>query len=333
MSSWAGRRTTAPSRYTGTPTWFESVGGDGGQSGFDVGNPTIRYHNYFDATPEVNFHGNDPTEWLDIYDPLQATGELRSFYVPFIADPTEAGRAFIGLEHVWRTDANGGDPAYLEAHCNALHLDPNRKACGDWKPMGLNLTGSDFGNFRVGHYVVATTRAPSDAGTLWAGTRIGRLFVTSNANDSAAAQRAVGAARHAVDARPVRLRDRGRPDRPEPRLDLVLGLRRVHAGPRPGTCSRPGTTRPRGPRPSRTARTTWATSRSPGSPSSGRPATSMPRPTSACCGSRAARRHWENAGTSLPSVAVYGLTLSQSAHVLYAATHGRGAYVLSLPTS
>jgi len=43
--------------------------------------------------------------------------------------------------------------------------------------------------------------------------------------------------------------------------------------------------------------------------------------------------HWENAGTSLPSVAVYGLTLSQSAHVLYAATHGRGAYVLSLPTS
>jgi hypothetical protein len=42
--------------------------------------------------------------------------------------------------------------------------------------------------------------------------------------------------------------------------------------------------------------------------------------------------HWENAGTGLPSVAVYGLTLSQSGHVLYAATHGRGAYALSLPT-
>src|SRR5436190_4869621 len=37
--------------FTGTPTWLESVGGDGGQSGFDSGNPTIRYHNYFDATP------------------------------------------------------------------------------------------------------------------------------------------------------------------------------------------------------------------------------------------------------------------------------------------
>jgi hypothetical protein len=42
--------------------------------------------------------------------------------------------------------------------------------------------------------------------------------------------------------------------------------------------------------------------------------------------------HWENAGTALPSVAVYGLTLSQSGKVLYAATHGRGAYALSLPT-
>jgi hypothetical protein len=29
---------------------------------------------------------------------------------------------------------------------------------------------------------------------------------------------------------------------------------------------------------------------------------------------------------------VSGLPLSQSGHVLYAATHGRGAYSLSLPT-
>jgi hypothetical protein len=33
----------------------------------------------------------------------------------------------------------------------------------------------------------------------------------------------------------------------------------------------------------------------------------------------------------MPHVAIYGLTLSQSAHVLYAATHGRGAYRLRLP--
>jgi hypothetical protein len=31
-------------------------------------------------------------------------------------------------------------------------------------------------------------------------------------------------------------------------------------------------------------------------------------------------------GLGLPTAAVYGLTLSQSANVLYAATHGRGAW-------
>jgi hypothetical protein len=42
--------------------------------------------------------------------------------------------------------------------------------------------------------------------------------------------------------------------------------------------------------------------------------------------------HWQDAGSGLPTAAVYGLTLSQSGHVLCAATHGRGAYSLSLPT-
>jgi hypothetical protein len=40
---------------------------------------------------------------------------------------------------------------------------------------------------------------------------------------------------------------------------------------------------------------------------------------------------WVQAGTGLPKVATYGITLAQSAHVLYAATHGRGGYSLFLP--
>jgi hypothetical protein len=317
--------------YTGSPTWLESVGGDGGQSGFDPVNPTIRYHNYFDATPEVNFHGNDPTEWLDIYDPLQTTGELRSFYVPFIADPRVGGRAFIGLEHVWRTDSNGGDPAYLEAHCNALHLDPNRKACGDWKTMGANLTGSVFGNSRVGQFVVATERAPSDSGTLWVGTRTGRVFVTSNGDDSQ--PRNVRWTRLDTPSTPGRFvsgiavdpndpnhawisysgYDAYTPDTPghvfEARYNPVSGTatftdRSYDLGDQPITgIAEFGPTR------DLYAATDFGVLRLPSGAS-----------------------HWENAGTALPSVAVYGLTLSQSGKVLYAATHGRGAYALSLPT-
>ena len=40
--------------------WFESVGGDGGQSGFDKGHPTTRYHNYYDATPRSELPWDGP---------------------------------------------------------------------------------------------------------------------------------------------------------------------------------------------------------------------------------------------------------------------------------
>jgi hypothetical protein len=41
-------------------------------------------------------------------------------------------------------------------------------------------------------------------------------------------------------------------------------------------------------------------------------------------------KHWKKAASGLPAVAVYGITLNDSKHVLYAATHGRGAYRLKL---
>jgi hypothetical protein len=39
---------------------------------------------------------------------------------------------------------------------------------------------------------------------------------------------------------------------------------------------------------------------------------------------------WQPAGPSLPKVAVYGLTIDVNARVLYAATHGRSAWRLTL---
>ena len=165
--------------FTGSPTWLESVGGDGGQSGFDIARPRTRYHNYYDATPEVNFQGDDPATWLVTYDPLQSSDETRSFYVPFQTDPRVGGRAFIGMEHVWRTDDHGGAKPFLEKHCNALHRDD--VACGDWEPMGNNLNKGSA-NDRGGEYVVAIERARTDRNTMWVGTRAGRLWVSQDAD-------------------------------------------------------------------------------------------------------------------------------------------------------
>ena len=45
---------------------------------------------------------------------------------------------------------------------------------------------------------------------------------------------------------------------------------------------------------------------------------------------RSGTSQWVPAAGSLPPVAVYGLTIDSNARVLYAATHGRGAWMLSL---
>ncbi len=312
--------------FTGTTTWLESVGGDGGQSGWDSTSTPV-YHNYYDATPEVNFHGDDPKEWLAIYDPLQSSKEGRSFYVPFAADPVTSGRAFIGMEHVWRTDDNGGPQEYLEEHCNALSRDG--APCGDWKPVGNSLTNGSAKD-RGGDYVVATERAPSDKGTVWAATRPGRLWVTKNADtanpksaqfnriDTAATPGRFisGIAIDPSDANHAWISYSGygayTPGTPqhviEARYDpshkrATFTDRTYDIGDQPVTgIARDADTG------DLFAATDFGVLRLP-------------------AGSTA----WVRAGGALPNVAVYGLTLAQDAHVLYAATHGRGAYSLSLP--
>ena len=174
--------------------YFESVGGDGGQSGFDsrntVANNQIRYHSYFAPQHDVNFHGKDPRGWDYISDPLLASGEGASFYTPFTADPVNEGYVYDGLQHVWRTTDHGGLQGYLDKHCNEFTGD-FQQACGDFVPLGgteLNgpgdLSGTSYGNDNAGssNYVVAIERATSDTSTMWAATRRGRLFLSTNAN-------------------------------------------------------------------------------------------------------------------------------------------------------
>jgi hypothetical protein len=306
--------------------WFESVGGDGGQSGFDEATPTVRYHNYYDATPEVNFEGNNPKTWLDIYDPLQKSKELRSFYTPFVADPVVGGRSFTGLGHVWRSDSNGGSRAYLEAHCNALDLDPARTSpCGNWVPLGEDLSSTKFGQSRAGHYVVADERAPSDRGTLWAGTRTGRVFITKNADASNA--QSVKWDRLDTDDTPGRFVSGIAIDPSNPNHAWVSYSGYTAYSPgghiyeftyNPSTHKATATDRSYdfGDMPATGiaqdggdlyAATDWGVLRLP-----------------------AGASHWQDAAANMPKVAVYGLTIDRATHTLYAATHGRGAYKVGL---
>jgi hypothetical protein len=311
-------------------SWFETIGGDGGQSGFDAVTPTTRVHTYYGPSPDVNFRGSDPMGWNWTADPLYASREGSAFYVPLINDPVLGGSIFIGLQHVWRTQDSGGPQAYLEQHCNEYTGD-FLAPCGDWQPIGLKLTtDASFGNDnRAGGNIVALTRSQGDTGTLWAGTGRGRVFVARNA------------------------------DAASPVAVSFLRVDSLTATPRRGVSGI--AVDPKDPGHAFVSFTGYGayTPYAPGHvfefriPATGpvvvndisynigdMPVTALVRDGKTgdlYAGTDFGVLHlapgshtWTSAGTALPPVAVYGLTLTPSGRALYAATHGRSVWRLDL---
>ena len=316
--------------YSGSPTWFESVGGDGGQSSISVGDPNIRMHMYFGTTGDVNFHGDDTHGWDYMTGPLDGSGEAASFYIPLIGDPQVSGTDFAGLGHVWRTQDNAGSQAVLDLHCNELTGDfPANVTCGDWVPLGPNLVNSTFGSDKLGSYVVAISRASSNTGTLWVGTRRGRLFISTNANGPAGS---VTFTRIDTPAQPTRFISGIAVDPADPFHAFVSfsgynaytpttpgHVFDVHYNPSTGTATWTDISHNLGDQPITGIAYDAPTGRLFASTDFGVAVLfvhSVP--------------FWFPAAPGLPRAAVYGLTISTSGRVLYAATHGRGAWRLKL---
>jgi len=124
--------------------------------------------------------------------PIISSPESAYFYPPIIADPNPAwaGSIFQGSFSVWRTQDWGGDRDYLEANCPEFTTDAAQPGCGDFVIIGdgipsTQLTSGAWGATKTGGAVAWIARAPQDGGTMWAATGAGRLFVTDNANATA----------------------------------------------------------------------------------------------------------------------------------------------------
>jgi hypothetical protein len=162
--------------------WVNTMVGDGGQSGFDVEVEDFRFHTFNDVTPEVNFSAGKTSEWIFTADQLvQATGNL--FYAPVISDPKVSGTMFAGTGFtVHRTKTFGlGDRSLEEANriCNTW-TGTFEATCGDWEELGTQrLTDASWGS-RPGGAVAAVERVATDSSTAWAATSTGRVFVTHN---------------------------------------------------------------------------------------------------------------------------------------------------------
>ncbi len=168
-------------------TWPQIIYGDGGQSGFNVGNSAQRFNTFFANYTDANFQNGNPSKWVVISGPLFAESSL--FYKPIIADPAVAGTIFVGLTSVWRTQDWGGNQALLEANCPEFTTPGNQPGCGDFVRIGdgvpsASLISSAWGD-RAGGNVAAVERTPSNTGTLWAATTTGRVFISSNADAAA----------------------------------------------------------------------------------------------------------------------------------------------------
>jgi hypothetical protein len=329
--------------------WPETIGGDGGQSGFNAANPNIRFHTYFIQQVDVNFRGTDTLGWDWTSDPLFAPPtENSSFYIPIIADPNakRAGSMFAGLQGVWRTLDNGGSQSHLDSECNEFlppsQFDPHGD-CGDWVELGSPTGGSDpssiltgpaFGATRAGGVVAAVTREPGDTNTLWVATSTGRVFVSKNADSSDASLVTFTRIDTLAGNSPGRFVS-----------GLYVDPNNAHhawlsySGYNFRTPAQPGHVFEVNYNPG-AGTATWTDEDGGTGPMGDLPVTALVRDDRTGdlyaatdfgvlrlpAGSTA----WQTAASGLPQVEVPGLTISTSARLLYAATHGRGAYVLQL---
>jgi len=318
--------------------WSVTIFGDGGQSGFNAANPKITMHTFFSPNGDVNFKGFKETGWDFMAGPLLASGEGASFYVPLMADPVVGGTWFVGLQHVWRTLDNAGSQAQLDSQCNEFTgTGPFDATCGDWEPIGDDLSSTTFGmdkNPGSSGYVVALGRTASDHNTLWAGLRRGRVFVSKNADtanaasvtwdridDSTTPERFVsGIAVDPANANHAYISFSG--------YDAYATAAGTATGHVFDVLYDPGT---------HTATWTDISHDLGDQPITGIAFDSVKgdlyvstdfgvdvlSPVSS-------DTTWEPASTGLPTVAVWGLTIDTAHRVLYAATHGRSAWVLNL---
>jgi hypothetical protein len=172
-------------------TWENMMIGDGGQSGFDVGNPNFRFHTFTGPSVDVNFNKGNIADWIWTGDPMFEGEDAGSeFYSPAISDPVVSGTMFAGSGlTAYRTKTFGlGSRTIAEANaiCNEW-TGTFAETCGDWEKLGPTpLTSGLFGD-RAGFAVGAIERSAGDTSTAWAATTRGRVFISKNVDADPAA--------------------------------------------------------------------------------------------------------------------------------------------------
>lgn len=330
-------------------SWNQAIYGDGGDAAFGAagGNGNFELNEFYDQYTDGNFQGGNPTAWVILSGPFFASGESSEFYKPQIGDPVKAGTFFVGLQSVWRTQDYGGNQAYLEANCPEFTTPGNQPGCGDFVALGgpggpgsaSDLTSTSFGASGAGGDVAALGRAPSNTGTLWAATSTGRVFISNNADAANASSVSWTRIDSTASNAPERFVTGIVVDPSNPYRAWIS-----YDGYNANTPSTPGHVFQVVYNPtSQTA--TWTDLDGNASPQTDQlgdlPVTGIARDSSTGTLyaatdfgvlSSSGGGTWKPVAAGMPQVEVSSITVDPSTHVLYAATHGRGIWSLSLAT-
>lgn len=322
-----------------TTNWPQIIYGDGGQSGFSATNSSLRFNTFTGQANDANFRNGDPAKWVIISAPIISSPEAAYFYPPIIADPhpARAGTIYQGSFSVWRTQDWGGNQSFLEANCQEFTQSAAKKGCGDFVRIGngngnpTDLTSKVWGD-RDGGAIAWLQRTPQNTGTLWAATGTGRIFVSDNADTVGSSVIWKRLEKHHTN-------DPGR---------AISAIAIDPADPHHAWVSYNGYNVNTPATPGHVFELHWNAGN--GSDAvftdisydlPDFPITALVRDDKTgdlYAGSdftvmrlAAGQNTWTVAGTGMPMVEVPGLTINSTARVLFAATHGRSAWKLTLP--
>ena len=147
----------------GNPTkWENTMIGDGGQSGFDATDPNFRFHTFFDAQPDVNFSGGDMADWNWIGDP---------FFIP----PGTGAAVVLHPDHLRpgrdRLDVRRPRPRVADEDdgMGSMTVAEFRQHCNEWtgdftvpvRRLGAARAGRDATRIRLGRRAGVYATRPS----------------------------------------------------------------------------------------------------------------------------------------------------------------------------
>lgn len=144
--------------YSGSMTWTETDGGDGGWAKFSQTNGQIAYHQIPTGSFGSNFFRvstNGGASWVTRTSTIVGDQGVQQFYAPFVVDPSNGDRVLYGTNRVWETTNEGTT----------------------WTPLGVVNTA---GWNPSGGNVNAIGLAPSDVNTIYAAPHASGSFGNTN---------------------------------------------------------------------------------------------------------------------------------------------------------